>query len=122
MIALVATSSDPRYQETIDKWLKTNHLYGEHVRVSVAGSVKDRETLMKNIRFAKKYFEITKIFLINTQGDMAYADRNFTSDDMEQEANRNDLMNTKAAINAELPDLDVQTLFISSKHTVEKVV
>lgn len=119
--ALVATTSDPRYQETIHKWLVSKKLYGEHVRVSLAGCVKDRESLMKNVRFAIKFFGIKEAYLLNSRGDFAYADRKFANAELEKEAHQNDLRNTKAAIHAELPKLIVHLLFISKDQKVEEI-
>lgn len=119
--ALVATTSDPRYQETIHQWLVRTKLYGEHIRLSLFGCVKDRETLMKTLRLSKKYFGISQIHLINAYGDIAYADRKFPSADIEKEAHLNDLRNTKAAIHAELSSLSVHLYYISKGGTIERV-
>ena len=119
--ALVATTSDPRYQGTIHKWLVSKKLYDDHVRVSLAGCVKDREALMKNVRFAVKNFGVKQIFLLNSEGDLAYADRKFSDSTMEKEAHQNDLRNTKAALRAELPKLDVHPFFISKKQKIEEI-
>lgn len=121
MKALVATSSDPGIQEFIHQWLVKQQLYGEHVRLANIGSVKDRETLMKNIRFARKHFDISVVYLINCQKDVAYVDRNFASVEVEKEAHRNDLRNTKAAIKAEFPQLDVHTFYLNRQHVISEV-
>lgn len=119
--ALVATTSDPRYQETIHKWLLSKKFYGQHVRVSLAGCVKDRESLMKNVRFSTKFFGISDVYLMNSQGDLAYADRKFSSPQLEKEAHQNDLRNTKAALRAELPQLAVHLFFISKTQKIEEI-
>lgn len=119
--ALVATTSDPRYQEAIHKWLLSKKLYGSHVRVSLAGCVKDRETLMKNVRFAARNFSVKDIYLLSAQNDLAYADRKFSDAALEKEAHQNDLRNTKAAIHAELPKLDVHCFFISKNQKIEEI-
>lgn len=119
--ALVGTTSDPRYQETIHKWLLSKKLYDDHVRVSLAGCVKDRESLMKNVRFASKYFDVKDIYLFNAENDHAYADRKFTDSTLEREAHQNDLRNTKAALRAELPKLAVHLFFISKNQKIEEI-
>lgn len=118
---LVATSSDPRYQETIQKWVVSQKLSDKHVRIALAGCVKDRESLMKNIRAAHAQWSVTDLYLISSEGDPAYADRKFADAESEFEAHCNDLRNTQAAIHAELPDLTSNILFITKKQEVKKI-
>lgn len=118
---LVATSSDPRYQETIQKWVVSQKFSNKHVRVSTAGCVKDRESLMKNIRAARSQWGIANIYLISSEDDPAYAERKFADAQSEFEAHCNDLRNTQAAIHAELPTLIVNTLFITKKQEIKKI-
>lgn len=119
--ALVATSSDPRYQETIVNWLAAKKLSRDHVRVAVAGCVKDREAIMKNIRYANKFFGINQVYLINTGDDPAYVDRKFSDSQMEREAHRNDLKNTRAAILAEMPKMSINLIFIDQEKNIEEL-
>lgn len=120
-IVLVASSSDPRYQEFIHQWLVRKKLYGNHIRVAIRGSVKDRETIMKHIRAAHVGYKLSEVHLLNVEDDPAYEDRKFSNRVIEKEAHVNDLKNTRAAIAAELPKLPVFLYYIDRKGTVEKV-
>jgi hypothetical protein len=120
-IALVASSSDPRYQEFIHQWLDRKKLYGNHIRVAIRGSVKDRETIMKHVRAAHSAYRLTEVHLMNVEDDPAYEDRKFANRSIEKEAHVNDLNNTRAAINAELPKLKVFLYYIDRKGTIEKI-
>lgn len=120
-IALVGSSSDPRYQEFIHQWLDRKKLYGNHIRVAIRGSVKDRETIMKHIRSAHAGYRLTEVHLFNVEDDPAYEDRKFPSRSIEKEAHVNDLNNTKAAIHAELPKLKIFLYYIDRKGTIEKI-
>ncbi len=121
MVAFVATSSDPNYQDVIQKWIVKQKLGDSHVRVSIRGCVKDRETLLKQLRASYKDHHFAKMYLFNAEGDIAYAERKFASRDLEREAQRNDLRNTKAAINAELPKLQVALYYMTKSGAVEPV-
>ena len=118
---LVATTSDPRYQELFFDWLSKRKLLSNHVRIAVAGCVKDREAVMKSIRQAKKSYGIKKVILINALGDKAYLERKFANLDLEKDAHRNDLKNTAAAIKAESPDIQVELLLVDGKHKFEEI-
>jgi hypothetical protein len=118
---LVATTSDPRYQELFFDWLSKHKLLSSHVRIAVSGCVKDREAIMKSIRQAKKSYGIKTAILINALGDKAYSDRKFANQDLEKDAHRNDLKNTAAAIKAESPDIKVELLLVDNKHKFEEI-
>lgn len=118
---LVATTSDPRYQELFFDWLTSRKLAGNHVRIAVAGCVKDREAIMKSIRQAKKSYGIQKVILINALGDKAYSERKFANLDLEKDAHRNDLKNTAAAVKAESPAIQVELFLIDNKQKFEEV-
>ena len=118
---LIATSSDPRYQQAIHDWILKMKLYGKHIRLSISGCVKDRETLMKNIRNAVTCYDVKDLYLINVENDPAYANRKFASSQMEKEAHVNDLHNTQAAIKAEMPKLKTYLYFINKKLDLELI-
>lgn len=118
---LVATTSDPRYQELFFDWLSKRKLLGNHVRIAVAGCVKDREAVMKSIRQAKKSYGIQKVVLINALGDKAYEERKFANQDLEKDAHKNDLKNTAAAIKAESPNIQVELFLIDNKLKFEEI-
>lgn len=120
-IVLVVTSWDPNIQEAITDWLTGKKLHKSHARVSLRGSVKDRESVMKHIRFALDQYQLKEIHLINAEGDVAYADRKFTNAEQEREAHLNDLRNTRAAIRAELPKSKIFLYYISTKGVVEEI-
>lgn len=117
----IATSWDPRYQQSINEWITKNKFNGKHVRVSIAGCVKDRETLMKSLRSAVSAYGIKEVYLVNCEDDAAYSARKFTSSQLEKEAHVNDLHNTQAAIHAELPKLKTNLYFINKKLKLELI-
>lgn len=121
IISLVATSSDPRFQESIQAWIVKQKLASAHVRVAIRGCVKDRETLLKQLRASFKDHHFRDIRLVNVEGDPAYADRQFANKELEHEANCNDLRNTKAAIHAELPKLVVKLYYMEKSGAVEVI-
>src|SRR3989344_2223139 len=97
-LSLIATCSEPELQQEVHQWLNQKKLYGSHHRVSVFGSVKNRETLMGQVRTTAQSGLLRRIFLFSHLGCTAYQDRNFANEELEREALVNDLNNTAAAI------------------------
>lgn len=120
--ALVATCMDLRFQRVVHEWLEKNELYGKHDRVAIAGCVKDREMLMGQVRTSVKLHSTAEIYLFNHEDCGAYKNREFANKALEKEAHENDLKNTRAALNAEFPQLKINIHFISLDGKINKVV
>ena len=118
---LVATCMDLRFQQVIHEWLEENKLYGKHDRVAMEGCVKDRETLMSQVRTSVEFHDTREIYLFNHEDCGAYKNREFANKALEKEAHENDLKNTKAALKAEFPQLKINTYFISLNGKIDEV-
>ena len=116
MKVLIITDSDNKTQETINKFLTSKKITPTHF-ISFFGAVKDRESVMRQIRSITQIEKIDSIIIFSKAKSLAYKERNFATLELEQETIENDLKNTCSAIRAELGDkIKTQAFFVNSKH------
>lgn len=121
MKVLIITDSDNKTQVTINKFLTSKKITPTH-RISLFGAVKDRESVMRQIRLTTQIEKINSIIVFSKAKSLAYKERGFATLELEQETIENDLKNTCSAIRAELGDkIKTQAFFVNSKNKLLQI-
>jgi len=121
MKVLIITDSDSKTQDTINKFLTSKKITPNH-SISLFGAVKDRESVMRQIRLVTEIEKINNIIVFSKAKSLAYKERSFATLELEQETIENDLKNTCSAIRAELGDkIETKAFFVNSKNKLLKI-
>lgn len=111
---LVAHCIDFRLQAFLDPWLENNLGHGNYDRVSLAGGVFDLDTILGQVRIAKRLHEISRVILINHEDCGAYGDSGTP------ERHQEDLEKASRKILTIFPDLRIETYYLHLHGEFEK--
>ena len=104
--AIVVHCIDFRFQKYLDSWLQKHFGHGKYDRVSLAGSMFDFESVMRQIEISDRLHKIKKVILINHEDCGAYgAEENY-------ERHKTDLEKAERKVEALFPDLDVEIYYL----------
>jgi len=103
---IVVTCIDFRLQEAIDKWISQNFQPKTYDRVTLAGGVKNLETILGQIDIAVRLHHTKKVVLINHEDCGAYGETGTV------EKHAQDLRTAGAEVKKLYPDLDIETYYL----------
>lgn len=113
--AVIITCIDFRFQEYINQWILKNFEPKTYDRIAWAGGVKDQEGILKQIEISKRLHHIKKAILINHEDCGAYGEEGTVK------RHAHDLKETAAKLQAQFPDLGVETYYLHLNGTLEYV-
>ena len=106
---------DFRLQAYLDPWLQNKLGHGNYDRVSLAGGVFDIDTVLLQMRIAKKLHEIRSVVLVNHEDCGAYGAEGTP------ERHQADLGEASRKIKALFPDLEIETYYLHLDGEFEQV-
>ena len=106
---------DFRLQAYLDPWLQDKLGHGNYDRVSLVGSVFDIDTVLVQVRIAKKLHEIRSVVLVNHEDCGAYGAEGTP------ERHQADLGEASWKIKALFPDLEIETYYLHLDGEFEQV-
>ena len=106
---------DFRLQAYLDPWLQDKLGHGNYDRVSLAGGVFDIDTVLLQMRIAKKLHEIRSVVLVNHEDCGAYGVEGAP------ERHQADLGEASRKIKALFPDLEIETYYLHLDGEFEQV-
>ncbi|MBD3218940.1 MAG: hypothetical protein GF310_11750 [candidate division Zixibacteria bacterium] len=110
---LILHCMDYRLQDTIDDWVKKKGLNGKIDRISMGGPCKDMEFAMKFIKICIEKHGVKNVYLTQHEDCAGYGGHSaFTSIDSEREQLVDDMMDLKANIKLQYPDVEVHTILM----------
>lgn len=113
--AIIITCIDFRFQEAINQWISKNFAPKTFDRVSLAGGVKNLETIMGQIDIAVRLHHIKKVVLINHEDCGAYGPEGTVDHHVR------DLKQVKKQILEQFPNLRVETYYLHLDDTFEPI-
>ena len=113
--AIVVHCIDFRFQKHLDPWLQERFGYGKYDRVSLAGSVFDFESVMRQIEISDRLHKIKKVILINHEDCGAYGESG------NYERHREDLEKAEKRLEEDFGHLDVEIYYLHLDGTFEQM-
>ncbi|MBI2009868.1 MAG: hypothetical protein HYS86_01685 [Candidatus Chisholmbacteria bacterium] len=112
---VVVTCIDFRFQPEIHRWVEEKYGEGGFDRVAYAGGVKSLETILEQIKLARKLHHIDTVVLVNHEDCGAYGEAGT------REKHGEDLKAAKERVEREIPGVTVELYFLTLDKKFERV-
>lgn len=113
--AIVVHCIDFRFQKYLDQWLAGRFGQNKYDRVSLAGSVFDFYSVLKQVEISDRLHDIRKVILINHEDCSAYGtEGNYAR-------HKTDLKEAERKLEALFPHLDVEIYYLHLDGEFEKL-
>ena len=113
--AIVVHCIDFRFQKYLDPWLQEHLGHDNFDRVSLAGSVFEFYSVLRQIEISDKLHKIKKVVLINHEDCGAYGEAG------NYDRHKYDLEEAKRKLKALFPHLDVEIYYLYLNGEFEKI-
>lgn len=105
-----------RIQSFIEDWERKNFKPRAFDRVTLAGGVKDFETILKQVEVSKRLHDIKKVVLINHEDCGAYGDAD------SKERHYQDLRDAAKKIKKKIQSIEIETYYLYIDGTFELIL
>ena len=113
--AIVVHCIDFRIQKYLDQWLAERFEHNKYDRVSLAGSVFDFYSILKQVEISDRLHDIKKVILINHEDCGAYGAEGTYA------RHKTDLEEAERKLEALFPHLDVEIYYLHLDGGFEKL-